>query len=52
MLDKRGAQRIQPVSPAFTKRCLPFSTLVMTIAARRTARSSFSAVRISSFILF
>src|ERR1700751_504107 len=37
-------------SAVFTNRCLPLSTLVTTIAARRAARSAFSAVRLSSFM--
>src|SRR5260370_38421166 len=39
-------------SAAFTSRCAPFSTSVTTIAARRAARSAFSAERISRRIVF
>src|SRR6516162_2134240 len=40
-----------PISAALTKRCMPLSTLVTTIAARRAARSALSAVRMSSFMI-
>src|SRR5579872_3852582 len=40
-----------PMSAALTKRCVPFSTLVITTAARRAARSAFNAVRISRFMI-
>src|SRR6185295_4312010 len=36
-------------SPALTKRCSPLATSVTSTAARRAARSAFSACRTSSF---